>query len=218
MIPQVNMARTHGAMASKMVTFVVSCYNNNNTTGAITMKINALPPTDYLAECFDYDLDSGLLWWRERPASHFTTSSKHKRFITLSAGTEVGTFEGKGYKVVRLTYLGKHRSYRVHRICYALVHGDTEQVIDHINGDRQDNRISNLRAVTFSENVANQTAPKKQGLKGACWDRQRGKWLASIKRNYKTIYIGRFDTEQEAHDAYRKARTDNQTLRAGPPE
>ena len=170
------------------------------------MKINALPPIDYLAQCFEYDSESGLLWWRYRPEYHFTTKSKHKRFITLSAGTEAGTVDRQGYKVVRLTYQGEHRSYRVHRICHALTYGDTEQVVDHINGDRQDNRISNLRAVTFSENVANQTAPQKQGLKGACWDKQKRKWLASMKRDYKTIYIGRFDTEQEAHDAYKKAR------------
>jgi len=169
------------------------------------MKINALPPIDYLAECFEYDPKSGLLWWRHRPEAHFTTTSKHKRFITLSAGSEAGTVDRQGYKVVRLTYQGKHRSYRVHRICYALTHGDTEQVVDHINGDRQDNRAANLRAVEFRVNVANQKPYKRKGLKGAYWDKAKGRWLAQISQNYRKVHLGRFNTEREAHEAYMRA-------------
>ena len=167
------------------------------------MKINQLPPIDYLKECFDYDGED--LIWRERPESHFSTASKHKRHNTLVAGKIAGAVDKAGYKVVRLTYKGEHKSYRVHRIVYSLHFGDTNLLVDHINGDRKDNRIDNLRAVESRINVANQHHPKKSGLKGAYWDKQKGRWLANIKYNYKSVYLGRFDTEQEAHDAYNKA-------------
>jgi len=169
------------------------------------MKINRLPPIEYLSECFDYDKDTGVLTWQNRPESHFVTQSKHKRFSTLSAGKEVGTVDGSGYKVVMLTYKGEHKSYRVHRICYALCFGDTDKIIDHINGDRQDNRISNLRAVDYRINVANQSVPKSSGLKGACWDKNKKRWVAQISVNYRKVHLGRFDTESEAHAAYVEA-------------
>jgi len=176
------------------------------------MKINALPPVQYLSECFVYDPQTGILRWRERPESHFFTNSKHKRFNTLSAGKEVGTTDGQGYKVVRLTYEGKHKSYRVHRICYALMNGDTTQIVDHINGNRQDNRANNLRAVEPRVNVANQSKPKREGLKGAYWDKFKGRWLAQISINYRKVYLGRYNTEREAHEAYMDAaRTANST-------
>jgi len=169
------------------------------------MKIIALPDIVYLHECFFYDAQSGVLRWRERPESHFLTKSKHKRFNTISAGKEAGTVDAQGYKIVRLTYKGEHKSYRVHRICYALVHGDTTQIIDHINGNRQDNRASNLRAVEPRINVANQISPRREGLKGAYWDKHKRRWLAQISVDYKKIYLGRYDTEREAHNAYFEA-------------
>ena len=169
------------------------------------MKINKLPPIEYLAECFDYDPSKGVLKWRSRPENHFSTQSKHKRFSTLSAGKEVGTVDGSGYKVVMLTYKGEHKSYRVHRICYALCFGDSAKIIDHINGDRQDNRISNLRAVDYRTNVANQSVAKSSGLKGACWDKNKKKWVAQISVNYRKIHLGRFNSESAAHAAYMEA-------------
>ena len=178
-------------------------YNNNNTqTGDETMKTITLPPLDYLRECFAYEPDTGILTWRDRPDSHFETASKAKRHRSLYVDKPVGTRNADGYLVVRLTHNGRHQLYRCHRIAYALLHGDTEQLVDHINGDRTDNRACNLRAASAQQNIANMTAVKRQGLQGAFWDKSRGKWLAQIKRNYKSINLGRFDTEAEAHAAY----------------
>jgi len=167
------------------------------------MKINSLPPVKYLKECFDYDGEN--LVWKRRPNNHFQSISKQKRHNNLVAGKVAGTIDRAGYKVVRLTYKGEHKSYRVHRIVYAMNHGDTDLLVDHINGDRQDNRIVNLRAVESRVNVSNQHNSDRTGLKGAHWDKEKGRWLANIKFNYKSIFLGRFDTEQEAHDAYNQA-------------
>lgn len=189
--------------ANRLFMFFGFRYNNNNThTGGATMKTITLPPLDYLRECFAYDPDTGVLTWRDRPDSHFGTASKAKRHRSLYVGKPVGTKNADGYLVVRLTHNGKHQLYRCHRISYALLHGDTEQLVDHINGDREDNRACNLRAVSVLQNIANMTVVKRQGLQGAFWDKSRNKWLSKLTRGYKQIHLGRFDTEAEAHAAY----------------
>ena len=167
------------------------------------MYIEPLPDVEYLRECFQYD--HGLLYWKSRPRRHFVTESKWKRHETHTAGKEAGTVDKAGYKVVRLTHKGRHRSLRVHRIIYALHHGDTGLLIDHINHDRADNRIENLRAVKPRLNVANRRKRDDGRLRGAYFDKSKGRWLSQIKVNYKTIYLGRFDTAQQAHDAYMRA-------------
>lgn len=172
------------------------------------MHINPLPPVSYLRECFDYDPDTGELTWRDRPDSHFLTASKAKRHRTMRAGRPAGTkVNVHGYKVIQFTHAGRSKVYPAHRICYAIMNGDTDLLVDHINGDRADNRASNLRAATSSQNVANMhNYARKDGLPGAYFDKSRGRWLAQIRRNYKAIHLGRFETEQEAHAAYLAAK------------
>lgn len=172
------------------------------------MRINPLPPVDYLRECFDYNPDTGELTWRDRPDSHFLTASKAKRHRTLRAGKPAGTTTNAyGYRVVQVTYGETHKVYQVHRICYALMSGDTRNPVDHINGERTDNRADNLRSASSATNAANrQRYTRPSRLPGAYYDKSRGKWLAQIKRNYKAIHLGRFDTEQEAHAAYLAAK------------
>jgi hypothetical protein len=72
--------------------------------------------------------------------------------------------------------------------------------LDHINQNILDNRISNLRIVTHQQNQFNTKA------KGYSWDKNRNKWVSLIMLNKKSIHLGRFDTEQEARDAYLEAK------------
>lgn len=79
-------------------------------------------------------------------------------------------------------------------------------VLDHINGDRLDNRLCNLRIATPVQNVAN-TGKKTKGTskyKGVSWDSSRSKWISSIQYDSKTHHIGRFDDEEECARAYDK--------------
>jgi hypothetical protein len=78
---------------------------------------------------------------------------------------------------------------------------DTTQCIDHINGDLLCNHLDNLRIVSHKENQHNRTKAK-----GYYWSKQNKKWHAKIAVNYKTIHLGHFDTEQEAHTAYIQAK------------
>lgn len=110
-----------------------------------------------------------------------------------------------GYKRIKLN--GK--LYAAHRVAWYLHTGQDPDVhdIDHINGDRSDNRACNLRLATRSQNMMN-TKKRQAGAsthKGISWDSERGKWRAEIRINGKNTRIGRFDTELEAHLAYCKA-------------
>lgn len=74
-------------------------------------------------------------------------------------------------------------------------------VVDHINGDTLDNRASNLRLCTRSENACN-SKKRTNHKKGVYFYKRDKKWVAQIWKNYKNYYIGRFDTEKEASKAY----------------
>jgi hypothetical protein len=78
--------------------------------------------------------------------------------------------------------------------------------IDHKNLDPADDRWSNLREATYSQNGAN-SGDRYSGvdLKGVSWDRARRKYAAKIRVNYQTINLGRFESAREAHDAYAAA-------------
>ena len=78
--------------------------------------------------------------------------------------------------------------------------------IDHINGNSLDNRRENLRFCTRSMNMHNRGPQKnnKTGYKGVCFDKSRGKYIASISCNRKQYNLGRYKTAEEARDAYEK--------------
>ena len=81
-----------------------------------------------------------------------------------------------------------------------------KRVVDHMNKDKLDNTRSNLRVCTQKQNGANSSKPKTRKFtskyKGVHWDKVRKKWVAKLKRNYKNVFIGRFDSEKEAARAY----------------
>jgi len=88
--------------------------------------------------------------------------------------------------------------YYAHNQDWNIFDSSRDNSIDHINGIRDDNRIENLRRVTNQQNQFNRTC------KGYCLDKKSGKWRACIGLNGRTINIGRFKTEEEAHNAYIK--------------
>ncbi len=95
-----------------------------------------------------------------------------------------------------------------HRVAWAMHHGSwPPDQIDHINGVRDDNRICNLRLATARENCTNRAQPLSptSGVRGVSWAKSCGKWLAQIKRNYKSYNLGYYDAIEEASAAYQKA-------------
>ncbi|CZW08143.1 HNH endonuclease [Enterobacter cloacae subsp. cloacae] len=82
--------------------------------------------------------------------------------------------------------------------------------MDHINGDRKDNRIANLRIVSLRQNALNRKiqSTNTSGIKGVSWCRNSKKWKASIMYEGKHINVGSFSDKQEAAEAIKKARAE----------
>lgn len=116
------------------------------------------------------------------------------------AGTTAGTTNSNGYTIVSVD--GKKHC--AHRLAWLVVHGRMPSLIDHINGVRTDNRITNLREATPSQNVANQATRSKTGSRGVHYyaERPTKPWKAFISLGRKTKNLGSFATKQEAERAY----------------
>lgn len=114
----------------------------------------------------------------------------------IKAGKELGTSNGEGYKTLNL--LGQ--TFFLHRVAFAMHNGFWPEMVDHINGDREDNRAINLRASNKYLNARNASAKNGARFRGAC-KRSFG-WEVSIMSEGKQIYIGRFRDEVEAAYAY----------------
>jgi len=112
----------------------------------------------------------------------------------------VGTLRKDGYIKISVN----NRSYLAHRLAWLYVNGEwpTGQ-IDHINHDRSDNRISNLRDVDNRENHKNETLSSNNtsGVIGVYWKKSTGKWWAGIKVDGRMIHLGYYEYKTDAISA-----------------
>lgn len=144
-----------------------------------------------LALNLSYDPSTGLFTWLQQCGR-------------VKKGEVAGTVNGKGYVQIRI----KGRIYLAHRLAWLCVHGELPaSLLDHINMDKQDNRIANLRLSNKSQNSQNTltSAANTSGYKGVSWSKQFNKWRASIKLNQKSKHLGLFDSKEDANAAYCKA-------------
>lgn len=142
-----------------------------------------------------YEPDTGKLYWLERGVSLFRGKYPAQRscrsWNARNAGKEAFTAVGaSGYREGRI----HNRIYRAHRVIWAIAHGEWPEQVDHINGDRADNRLVNLRAVTRFQNARNTKLPitNTSGVMGV--ERHVGgtRWRARIKVNRRQIHLGYF--------------------------
>jgi hypothetical protein len=155
-----------------------------------------------------YDPKNGKLFWKERDVSLFsdgknTAAQKMAKWNGKHANREAFTADnGSGYRGGSL--MGK--TPRAHRVIWAMQTGRWPTVyIDHINGDRADNRWCNLREADASENSRNAKlrSDNKSGLRGVTLF--RGKWRAEICLYGKSTYLGAFASPEQAAAAYAEA-------------
>lgn len=160
-------------------------------------KVNALPPVELVRELFTYDKATGVLTWQK---------SINNR---VKVGSRVGRVSPYGYLQTSIN----RTHYYVHRIIWLFVKGEDpgQFQVDHIDGNRLNNRIDNLRLATAKQNGANRGKQinNTSGYKGVCWNARYKKWQAGIQitlaENKKYLHIGYFDTPELAHMAYCKA-------------
>lgn len=146
---------------------------------------------DQAREIWSYDRDTGELRWNVKPSKR------------LAAGTRAGKRNSRGYIVVK--YRGAY--YQAHRIIWLIVHGQTPEMIDHVNGNPWDNRLCNLRAATPRENQRNRRRNKTStsGIKGVRWDPRSKAWVARIRDGQRNLVLGRFKDISSAASAYAMA-------------
>ena len=148
---------------------------------------------EYAHSLFEYK--DGSLYWKVRKAPH------------VKIGAKVGSPEVNGYETVYVD----GRNWRIHRLVFLMQHGYLPKVLDHINGDRKDNCIENLREATACQNAYNKPAQSnnKSGEKGVRWHKQIKHWCVEIQVNKVKHYLGIYkDLElaalvaSEARDLY----------------
>jgi hypothetical protein len=151
------------------------------------------PDPSIIRQHFDYNPENGELRWR---------IGSRRRAAGKLAGTSNKTEKG------RISVGFRNRDYKGHIIAWVCQTGEwpTHQ-IDHINEDPSDNRWSNIREATKSENMRNITRIKSNtsGHKGVSFHRQTAKWKASIKVDGVQYHLGLFSTVEDAAHAYAKA-------------
>ncbi len=145
-----------------------------------------------LRELLSYDETSGEFRWKVKPCK-----GRH-------VGDVAGNLNTNGYVQIRI----KGKLYMSHRLAWLYVHGEwPKDQIDHIDGNRSNNRLNNLRSVSNRENACNQKSHREGRLFGSHYSKHDKKWRARIEINGKRISLGLFPTEQDAHEAYLKAKS-----------
>jgi len=173
------------------------------------MTREILPP-ERLRELLDYDPEAGTLTWRSRPASMFYDAGPNgaeraaASWNARYAGKAAGATDAHGYLHVSIF---KHLM-KAHRVAWAIHYGRwPDGQVDHLDHDRANNRIANLREATEAENSRNRAAPAKgeSRVLGVNYHKRDRKWRAYIKVDGKTTHLGYFDSMEAAIAARRDA-------------
>ena len=152
----------------------------------------ALPPLLELQQLLEYNQSTGEFTW-----------------IVSRGGVKVGAIAGKampnGYRQIRV----RGRSYYAHRLAWLFAKGEDPMwlTIDHKDGDKGNNAISNLRLADETSQRGNVglRSDNSSGIRGVHFDKSRNKWMARLTEKGIMKNLGRFDTKEEAKAAYEKA-------------
>ena len=142
---------------------------------------------DELREKLSYCSKTGFLTWKIRPANR------------VKIGDRAGSLGANGYRVIQVS----GQPIKEHRAIWAIQTGEWPPKgyqIDHINGIKHDNRWCNLRLATPVQNLIGRKMRNVTGFAGV--NKAGNRYQAAVSHNHKKIYLGRFDTPEEAHQAY----------------
>lgn len=171
------------------------------------MATKPLPTPEQLRQLLCYEQETGKLFWKNRPLEMFAGSKlgadvQCATWNSRWAGKEAFTATGpNGYRRGRVL----SQNHQAHRVIWAMLHNAwPDKDVDHINGVRTDNRSSNLRLASRSENLSNTSsrAGSSSRFLGVCWNKQMRKWVAQISHQGKRRGLGYFEREEDAALAY----------------
>lgn len=126
-----------------------------------------------------FDYENGNLYWKN-PTS-----------LKCNIGDVAGGIRAGGYCGIRINY----KAYYTHRLVYLYHHGHMPDYIDHIDGNKLNNAIENLRECTNRQNLYNSKIPthNTSGIKGVNWHKSSNKWMVRLSIDGKPKYIGQFE-------------------------
>jgi hypothetical protein len=158
------------------------------------MKYRPMPPLEEFKEFLDYNPDTGIFTWIKKP---------NRR---IKVGQVAGKANGNGY--MRITF--KTIDYFAHRLAYYMYHGvdPLGKCIDHIDGDKANNKIDNLRLASNVQNGMNRVnlpSNNTSGVRGVCWHKRLKKWQVQIIVNKVYKYLGLFTNKEDAIKVRREA-------------
>lgn len=158
------------------------------------MTAPAKPIPRAIAARLSYDSATGAFMWRDGKC----------------AGREAGSVAKDGYRHIAFNEDGKFRSVLAHRMAWFIHYGEEPPPqVDHINRNRADNRIENLRAASAADNARNRGPIRNAKYKGVCFDPSgRGAskpWRAYLHVKRRRVEVGRYATAELALEAYKVA-------------
>ncbi|HFR1258004.1 TPA: HNH endonuclease [Shigella dysenteriae] len=156
------------------------------------MKRHSPPDIQELTSSLDYDPLTGKFTWKKQRASN------------CIIGKEAGYITGYGYRQIHFN--GK--AYKAHRLAWFITYGTWPDLIDHIDMDRANNAIANLREATTSENSRNQSIKRRNSSGAPCvyWHSTRNRWVVKVTREGREYYGGVFTNFDDAKLASEKLR------------
>lgn len=148
-----------------------------------------------VAAAFRYDSDRGVLVWRVRPETDFSSKNAWAVWNSKHAGTDAGWISAKGYRTIRF----KDKCRKASRLIWVLVIGVEPDRIDHTDGDTLNDRVENLRDVSQAVNSRNKArqSNNKSGASGVYLS-SSGKWIAQIDVAGRRRYLGSYEDKDDA--------------------
>jgi HNH endonuclease/AP2 domain len=148
-----------------------------------------------LKELLHYDPETGVFTWIATKARRVSNGDVAGGICRLKRSS------GLSYRLINIDRMPRG----AHRLAWLYVYGYIPRQIDHIDGDGLNNRISNLRPCSNTQNRANtgRTIANHSGFKGVSWSKNAKRWRSTINSGCRQIHLGYFDSPESAHAAYR---------------
>lgn len=179
---------------------------HESDAGTLAGRLHAdKPDVQILREALDYDPETGELHWKVRPEHHFPRECDMRMWNKRFSGRAAGGVGPLGYCVLKV----QNVTIPSHCVIWALVTGEwPDKFIDHINGVRDDNRISNLRLATPAENSRNARLNRNNtsGVKGVYWFKASRKWQVRLHFDGRLHHFGYYEDKEEAIRVIQAAR------------